>query len=122
MGGQFWSVYVPAALDGKDAVRVTLEQIDVVYGLVRRYPETLRACPHGGRIEPAFAGGASRSLIGMEGGHSIDNSLAALRMFYGPARGYMTLTHSANIRGPTPPPTSLRTGGFTVRRGGGRGR
>jgi membrane dipeptidase len=98
VGGQFWSVYVPVARDGKDAVRATLEQIDVVHRLVGRYPDTFQIALGAADIESAFAAGRIASLIGMEGGHSIDSSLGALRMFYRAGARYMTLTHSANTR------------------------
>jgi membrane dipeptidase len=96
VGAQFWSVYVPASMQGEEAVRATLEQIDVVNGLMRRYPETFQFAFTVRDIERAFQTGRIASLIGIEGGHSIDNSLAALRMFYKLGARYMTLTHSAN--------------------------
>ena len=97
VGGQFWSVYVPATLQGGDAVRATLDQIDVVYRMVRTYPDTFELATTALDVERIFKAGRIASLIGMEGGHSIDNSLAALRMFHGLGARYMTLTHSTNI-------------------------
>jgi membrane dipeptidase len=97
VGGQFWSVYVPASMQGQTAVRATLEQIDVVHRMVRRYPETFELARTAADVERIFKAGRIASLIGMEGGHSIDNSLATLRMFAALGAGYMTLTHSANI-------------------------
>jgi membrane dipeptidase len=97
VGGQFWSVYVPSSMQGKEAVRVTLEQIDVVRRMVARYPETLVLTRTADEVERAFQAGRIASLIGMEGGHSIDSSLAALRMMHALGAGYMTLTHSANV-------------------------
>ena len=96
VGAQFWSVYVPASMQGEEAVRATLEQIDVVHGLIQRYPETFQLARTVRDIDSAFQAKRIASLIGMEGGHSIDNSLAALRMFYQLGARYMTLTHSAN--------------------------
>jgi membrane dipeptidase len=97
VGGQFWSVYVPATLQGGDAVRATLDQIDVVYRMVRKYPDTFELATTAADVERIFKAGRIASLIGMEGGHSIANSLAALRMFHALGARYMTLTHSANI-------------------------
>jgi membrane dipeptidase len=96
LGGQFWSVYVPATMQGKEAVRATMEQIDVVYQIVDRYPDTFEIARTAADVERIFKAGRIASLIGMEGGHSIDNSLGALRMFYKLGARYMTLTHSSN--------------------------
>ena len=97
VGGQFWSVYVPATLQGGDAVRATLDQIDVVYRMVRKYPDTFELATTAADVERIFKAGRIASLIGMEGGHSIANSLATLRMFHALGARYMTLTHSTNI-------------------------
>jgi membrane dipeptidase len=97
VGGQFWSVYVPATLQGGAAVVATLEQIDVVYRMVRKYPDTFELATTAADVERIFKAGRIASLIGMEGGHSIDNSLATLRMFHALGARYLTLTHSTNI-------------------------
>jgi membrane dipeptidase len=97
VGGQFWSVYVPAELAGQAAVTATLEQIDIVHRMMRKYPETFELALTADDVERIFRKGKIASLIGMEGGHSIDNSLGALRMFYQVGARYMTLTHSRNV-------------------------
>jgi membrane dipeptidase len=97
VGGQFWSVYVPAAMQGEEAVRATLEQIDVVRRMMATYPDTFELALSADDVERIFAAGRIASLIGMEGGHSIDSSLAALRMFHDLGARYMTLTHSATL-------------------------
>jgi membrane dipeptidase len=97
VGGQFWSVYVPTSMQGQEAVRATLEQIDVVHRMMAAYPDTFELALSAGDVDRIFADGRIASLIGMEGGHSIDNSLATLRMFHRLGARYMTLTHSANL-------------------------
>ena len=97
VGGQFWSVYVPVELAGQTAVTATLEQIDIVHRMMRKYPETFELALTADDVERIFRKGRIASLIGMEGGHSIDNSLGALRMFYQLGARYMTLTHSRNV-------------------------
>jgi membrane dipeptidase len=96
VGGQFWSVYVPVELQGQAAVTATLEQIDIVHQMMRKYPDTFELALTADDVDRIFRKGRIASLIGMEGGHSIDNSLAALRMFYRLGARYMTLTHSKN--------------------------
>src|SRR5688572_24579674 len=96
VGGQFWSVYVPAELAGQAAVTATLEQIDIVHRMMRKYADTFELASTADDVERIFRKGKIASLIGMEGGHSIDNSLGALRMFHQLGARYMTLTHSRN--------------------------
>jgi membrane dipeptidase len=96
VGGQFWSVYVPVELQGPAAVTATLEQIDIVHRMMRKYPDTFELALTADDVDRIFKKGKIASLIGMEGGHSIDNSLGALRMFYRLGARYMTLTHSKN--------------------------
>jgi membrane dipeptidase len=96
LGAQFWSVYIPASLKGADAVQTTLEQIDVVHRLNALYPDTFALALTADDIARIHKSGKIASLIGMEGGHSINNSLGALRRMYDAGARYMTLTHSAN--------------------------
>lgn len=97
VGAQFWSVYVPSSMQGQQAVTATMEQIDIVHRMTRRWPETFQMALTTADAERAFKDGKIGSMIGMEGGHSIDNSLAALRMMYALGARYMTLTHSQNV-------------------------
>jgi membrane dipeptidase len=97
LGAQFWSVYVPATLKGADALQATLEQIDVVHRLDATYPDTFALALTADDVVRIHKGGRIASLIGMEGGHSINNSLAALRILYRAGARYMTLTHSENV-------------------------
>jgi membrane dipeptidase len=96
IGGQFWSVWVPPSLSGDAAVRTTLEQIDVVHRMVAKYPDTFQLALTADDVDRAFKAGKIASLIGMEGGHSINNSMATLRQMYALGARYMTLTHTHN--------------------------
>lgn len=95
IGGQFWSVYVPGEI-GSGYARIQLEQLDLARRMIRRYPDDLALCTTADEVEAAFAGGRIGSMLGMEGGHVLENSLGALRAFRELGAAYMTLTHNRN--------------------------
>ncbi|NDZ78572.1 membrane dipeptidase [Streptomyces sp. SID10853] len=97
VGAQFWSVYVRSDMAGEDAVSATLEQIDAVDQLLTRYPNDLVRALTADDMEKARSQGRIASLMGAEGGHSINNSLGTLRALYALGVRYMTLTHNDNI-------------------------
>jgi len=98
VGGQFWSVYVPVELKGADAVQAVLEQIDVVHRFVAKYSESFELAYTAEDIQRIHKKGKVASLMGIEGGHSINNSLAALRELFRAGARYMTLTHWNNTQ------------------------
>jgi len=97
VGAQFWSVFVRTDLTGDGAVSACLEQIDVVRQLAARYPADLRLARTADEMETARAEGRIASLMGAEGGHSINNSLATLRALHELGVRYMTLTHNDTV-------------------------
>jgi membrane dipeptidase len=97
VAGQFWSVYVPCSLTGDAAVTATLEQIDFVHRLVAAFPEHLSLCRTADQVEAAMSRGRIASLIGIEGGHSVNGSLGTLRMMHALGARYLTLTHNENV-------------------------
>lgn len=94
VGGQFWSVYVPASLSPTEAARETWEQIDTVRRIVAAYPDVFELATTADDIVRIHRAGRIASLIGIEGGYSIDDSLGLLREFHEAGVRYMTLTHS----------------------------
>ncbi|HEY7224411.1 MAG TPA: dipeptidase [Micromonosporaceae bacterium] len=94
VGAQFWSAYVPSTIT--NPVTATLEQIDAVRMMAARYPDQLVLATSADEMEAARQSGRIASLIGMEGGHSIDSSLGALRMMHALGARYLTLTHFRN--------------------------
>ena len=97
LGAQFWSVFVPASLAGDDAVSATLEQIDAGHQMVARYAGELAFARTADEVRAAWDEGRIASMLGAEGGHSINNSIATLRMLHVLGVRYLTLTHNSNV-------------------------
>jgi membrane dipeptidase len=96
VGAQFWSVWIPPTVTGPAAVKMTIEQIDLVRTMVARYPKDLQMAYSADDIVRAHEAGRIASLIGIEGGHQIDDSLPDLRQMYELGARYMTLTHTSD--------------------------
>jgi membrane dipeptidase len=95
VGGQFWSVYVPGEGPGSRAL-LQLEQIDLARRLIRQYPDDLALCRTADEVDRALGSGRIASLLGMEGGHVLEGSLAALRAYWELGARYLTLTHNTS--------------------------
>src|SRR6202789_4220774 len=96
VGAQFWSVWIPVSAQGFEAVQMTLEQIDLVKRMTAQYPADFAMAYSAADIRRIHKSRKIASLIGIEGGHQINNSLAVLRQMYDAGARYMTLTHSSN--------------------------
>ncbi|XP_066504105.1 dipeptidase 1-like [Hoplias malabaricus] len=96
LAAQFWAAYVPCDTQYKDAVRQTLEQIDIIHRMCQKYPDDFMFAASSQDIMDAFGQNRTASLIGVEGGHSIDSSMGTLRTMYQLGVRYLTLTHSCN--------------------------
>jgi membrane dipeptidase len=112
VGGQFWSVYVPAGI-GTGFARTQLEQIDIARRMIARYPDRLALATTADEIESAMKGGRVASLLGVEGGHAIESSLGALRAYFDLGVRYMTLTHGKTIDWADSATDTARHGGLT---------
>ncbi len=97
VGAQFWSVYVSAGLPEPQAVVAVLEQIDVMKRLMARHPQELAFVTTADEAAAAMKRGQIASLLGMEGGNSIGESLAVLRQTYDLGARYLTLTHNKTL-------------------------
>jgi membrane dipeptidase len=96
VGGQFWSVWIPPKQQGFEAVQTTLEQMDLVKRMAARYPGDLEMAYTAADVRRIHQSHKVASMIGIEGGHQINNSLAVLRQMYDAGARYMTLTHTTN--------------------------
>jgi membrane dipeptidase len=97
VGVQFWSVYVPGEVRDSGYARIQLEEIDLARRVIARYPKDLELVLTASQARAAFKNGKIGSLLGMEGGHVIENSLGALRAYYDLGARYMTLTHNVTL-------------------------
>jgi membrane dipeptidase len=113
LGAQFWSVYVPGEYRDSGFARVQLEQIDIAKRVIAKYPDRFELVTSSAGIRAAFARGHIASLIGLEGGHAIENSLGALRAYYDLGGRYMTLTHNVTLDWADAAMDSAKHGGLT---------
>jgi membrane dipeptidase len=97
VGAQFWSIYIPGEFKDSGYARVQLEQFDIARRMIARYPDRLELALTAADIERSHRRGRIASLLGMEGGHAIENSLGALRAYYDLGARYMTLTHNVTL-------------------------
>jgi membrane dipeptidase len=113
VGAQFWSVYIPGNVRDSGYARMQLEQIDIARQVIAKYPEVFELALTASDIRRLFAAGKIASLLGMEGGHAIENSLGALRAYFDLGVRYMTLTHNVTLDWADAAADTSRHGGLT---------
>jgi membrane dipeptidase len=113
LGAQFWSVYLPGDIKDSGFARVQLEQIDIAKRVIAKYPDRLELVTTAAGIRGAFERKHIGSLLGLEGGHAIENSLGALRAYYDLGARYMTLTHNVTLDWADAALDSAKHGGLT---------
>jgi membrane dipeptidase len=113
VGAQFWSIYIPGEVKDSGYARIQLEQFDIARRMIQRYPDRLILALTASDIERAFRRHRIASLLGMEGGHAIENSLGALRSYYALGARYMTLTHNVTLDWADAGLDTARHGGLT---------
>jgi membrane dipeptidase len=113
VGAQFWSIYVPGEVKDSGYAKMQLEQFDIARRTIARYPDQLALALTAADIEREFKRGRIASLLGMEGGHVIENSLGALRSYYDLGARYLTLTHNVTLDWADAAADSARHGGLT---------
>jgi membrane dipeptidase len=113
VGAQFWSVYTPGEYRDSGYARVQLEQIDIARRVIAKYPDRLALALSANDIRREFKQGRLASLLGLEGGHAIENSLGALRAYYDLGVRYMTLTHNVTLDWADAALDSAKHGGLT---------
>ncbi len=124
LGAQFWSIYIPGeASDGTykpngkvtstpGYARVQIEQFDIARRVIAKYPELQWTTTAAG-ARASMRNGKVASLLGIEGGHAIENSLAVLRQYYDLGARYMTLTHNVTLDWADAALDSAKHGGLT---------
>jgi len=113
LGGQFWSVYIPGDARDYGFARMQLEQIDIARRVIEKYPEAFVAARTAADVRAAFKNHKVGSLLGLEGGHAIENSLGALRAYYDLGARYLTLTHNVTLDWADAASDSAKHGGLT---------
>ena len=113
VGGQFWSVYIPGEIADSGFARVQMEQIDIARRMVEKYPEAFEWALTASDLRRAHKDGKIGSLLGLEGGHAIENSLGTLRAYYDLGARYLTLTHNVTTAWADAALDSAKHGGLT---------
>ena len=113
VGAQFWSIYIPGEAKDSGYARMQLEEFDIARRMIAMYPKDLEFVTTADGIEKAFKAGRIGSLLGLEGGHAIENSLGALRVYYDLGARYMTLTHNVTLAWADAALDSAQHGGLT---------